>query len=156
MTETLFEKMDITKKTLCRLGKGFAHKRRTWKMFSYVQPVTRGLKHYCFRTTQRQVSRLIDHRIRHLPGFPVIYRFLLLNYGDEFVQDLHLFPFSPEPIIHIFLESLLWHLTAPYLFFGYYSIYHLKLQIILIILYSINFLKSSVGSKPSTFIIPIA
>ena len=107
-------------------------------------------------TAFRQVSRLIDHRIRHLPGFPVIYRLLLLNYGDEFVQDLHLFPFSPEPIIHIFLESLLWHLTAPYLFFGYYSIYHLKLQIILIILYSINLLKSSVGSKPSTFIIPIA
>ena len=24
----------------------------------------------------------------------------LLNYGDEFVQDLHLFPFSPEPASH--------------------------------------------------------
>ena len=28
--------------------------------------------------------------------FPVIYRLLLPNYGDEFVQDFHLFPFSPK------------------------------------------------------------
>ena len=48
-----------------------------------------------------QVSRLIgsgstSHRIRYLPGFPVICQRLLPNYGDEFVQDLHLFPFSPD------------------------------------------------------------
>ena len=35
--------------------------------------------------------------------FPVIYRPQLPNYGDEFAQDLHLFPFSPEPIILIAL-----------------------------------------------------
>ena len=35
-----------------------------------------------------------------LPGCPVTYWPSLLNYGDEFVQDLHLFPFSPEPASH--------------------------------------------------------
>ena len=31
--------------------------------------------------------------------FPVTYRLLLPNYGDEFVQDFHLFPFSPKPML---------------------------------------------------------
>ncbi len=58
----------------------------------------------CFRTAFRQVSRLIDHHICRLPRkrypwFPVTYRLLLPNYGDEFVQDLHLFPFSPKPML---------------------------------------------------------
>ena len=33
----------------------------------------------------------------------MIYRPQFPNYGDEFAQDLHLFPFSPEPIILIAL-----------------------------------------------------
>ena len=74
---------------------------KTGQIFSSVQPVTRGLKHYCFRTTQRQVSRLIYHCFGRLPGCPVTYWPSLLNYGDEFVQDLHLFPFSPVQIFHV-------------------------------------------------------
>ena len=38
--------------------------------------------------------------LRPSPGCPVTYWPSLLNYGDEFVQDLHLFPFSPEPASH--------------------------------------------------------
>ena len=64
-----------------------------------VQPVTRGLKHR-FCTAFRQVSRLKDLCIGHLPSFPVITRLLLPNYGDEFAQDLHLFPFSPKPVFY--------------------------------------------------------
>ncbi len=69
----------------------------------------------CPCTTSRQVSRLKDRGLhqqqtiasaifpgKDLPLFPVISRLLLPNYGDEFVQDLHLFPFSPKPT-HIFL-----------------------------------------------------
>lgn len=61
------------------------------------------VRNKCFCTAFRQVSRLKDHRIRHLPSFPVIYRPQLPNYGDEFAQDLHLFPFSSEQIICIAL-----------------------------------------------------
>ncbi len=64
----------------------------------FVQPVTRGFERKSLCTAFRQVSRLIDHCIGHLPGCPVIWRRQLLNYGDEFVQDLHLFPFSSESI----------------------------------------------------------
>ena len=64
---------------------------------SNVQPFNSWFETFRFCTVLRQVSRLKDHRIRHLPSFPVISRLLLPNYGDEFVQDLHLFPFSPEP-----------------------------------------------------------
>ena len=71
------------------------------------------MKHYCFRTTQRQVSRLIYHRFGRLPGCPVTYRPSLLNYGDEFVQDLHLFPFSPEPASHYLSKIRFKCLSAP-------------------------------------------
>ena len=54
-------------------------------------------KYFC--TAYRQVSRLKDHHVGHLPSFPVIYRLSLPDYGDEFVQDLHLFPFSPKPML---------------------------------------------------------
>ena len=81
---------------------------------------------YSFCTAVRQVSRLKDHRIRHLPGFPVISRPLLPNYGDEFVQDLHLFPFSPEPII---CKKSFWsfrHLTATYSIEAILAHFHLQ------------------------------
>lgn len=71
------------------------------------------MKHYCFRTTQRQVSRLIYHCFGRLPGCPVTYRPSLLNYGDEFVQDLHLFPFSPEPASHYLSKIIYKCLSAP-------------------------------------------
>jgi len=66
-----------------------------------------------FRTTIRQVSRLIDHRICRLPGYPVAYWLQLPKYGDEFVQDSHLFPFSPEPTAYI-LTQLFRHLNVTY------------------------------------------
>ena len=78
----------------------------------------------CFCTAFRQVSRLEDHCIRHLPGLPVIYRLQLPNYGDEFVQDLHLLPFSPEPATYVAAPA------PEYSIFncGYYITDFLKLQ----------------------------
>ena len=86
----------------------------------------------CFCTTSRQVSRLKDHHIRHLPSFPVIYRLQLPNYGDEFVQDLHLFPFSPKPMListHCFDTCML--------LFNYSVIYHISY-----LMSTLNFQKS--------------
>ena len=80
----------------------------------------------CFCTALRQVSRLKDLCIRHLPGFPVISRLLLPNYGDEFVQDLHLFPFSPKPAMKSIVWNTKWllrHLTAIYSVF-FVPVYH--------------------------------
>ena len=54
--------------------------------------------------TFTNVPRLIYHCFGRLPGCPVTYWPSLLNYGDEFVQDLHLFPFSPEPIYYYFFD----------------------------------------------------
>ena len=74
-----------------------------------------------FCTAIRQVSRLEDHCIGHLPSFPVIYRLQLPNYGDEFVQDLHLFPFSPKPAMKSIVWNTKWllrHLTAIYSVFS--------------------------------------
>ena len=36
-----------------------------------------------------------------LPGLPVVSKHKLTKYGDEFVQDSHLFPFSPVQIFHV-------------------------------------------------------
>lgn len=53
---------------------------------------------YC----ERQVSRLIVQMLLlHLPGLPVVSKHKLTKYGDEFVQDSHLFPFSPVQIFHV-------------------------------------------------------
>ena len=53
---------------------------------------------YC----ERQVSRLIVQMLLlHLPGLPVVSKHKLTKYGDEFVQDSHLFPFSPVQISHV-------------------------------------------------------
>ena len=53
---------------------------------------------YC----ERQVSRLIVQTLLlHLPGLPVDSKQKLTKYGDEFVQDSHLFPFSPVQISHV-------------------------------------------------------
>ena len=80
------------RKTLfLKIGKESAHNPNVQPFYSWSET-------HRFCTALRQVSRLIDPCIRHLPSFPVIHRLLLPNYGDEFVQDLHLFPFSPEPI----------------------------------------------------------
>ncbi len=62
-----------------------------FRITSYSWP-----KAIAFILSIRQVSRLIVHRLRHLPGFPVIHSASLPNYGDEFVQDSHLFPYSPK------------------------------------------------------------
>ena len=52
------------------------------------------------RTSSRQVSWLISNNASgRLPGFPVTSWPTLLNYSDEIVQDLHLFPFSPDPAL---------------------------------------------------------
>ncbi len=62
---------------------------------------------YC----ERQVSWLIASGFDSsasvsLPGFPVDHS-LLAKYGDEFVQDSHLLPFSPDTYVR--------HLTHRYL-----------------------------------------
>ena len=73
-----------------------------------VQPVTRGPKQMFPYSIQAGLpayrSWFVNLRIGRLPGkgfplFPVTYWLLLPNYGDEFVQDLHLFPFSPKPML---------------------------------------------------------
>ena len=69
--------------------------------FSFVLPIPRGLN-FRSRTAQRQVSRLIVQMLLlHLPGLPVVSKHKLTKYGDEFVQDSHLFPFSPVQISHV-------------------------------------------------------
>ncbi len=48
----------------------------------------------------RQVSWLVSHRIRPSSRFPSdTGGRLLFRYSDEFVQDSHLFPFSPDRIV---------------------------------------------------------
>ena len=65
------------------------------KSLSFVLPVTRGMN-FPFLYCERQVSRLIAQTlVAFLPGLPVVQQPKLANYGDEFIQDLHLFPFSP-------------------------------------------------------------
>jgi hypothetical protein len=71
-----------------------AGKRITHSFF--VQPVTRGSGKFP-AYSERQVSRLIHLHLCRLPALPVAYWHKLRNYGDEFAQDLHLFPFSPKP-----------------------------------------------------------
>ena len=71
-----------------------AGKRITHSFF--VQPVTRGQGKFP-ANSERQVSRLIHLHLCRLPALPVAYWHKLRNYGDEFAQDLHLFPFSPNP-----------------------------------------------------------
>ncbi len=71
-----------------------AGKRITHSFF--VQPVTRGQGKFP-AYSERQVSRLIHLHLCRLPALPVAYWHKLRNYGDEFAQDLHLFPFSPKP-----------------------------------------------------------
>ena len=49
-------------------------------------------------------GRFPDLQIFHtelLPGLPVDSKQKLTKYGDEFVQDSHLFPFSPVQISHV-------------------------------------------------------
>ena len=71
-----------------------AGKRITHSFF--VQPVTRGSGKFP-AYSERQVSRLIHLHLCRLPALPVAYWHKLRNYGDEFAQDFHLFPFSPKP-----------------------------------------------------------
>ena len=69
---------------------------------------------YC----ERQVSRLIVQMLLlHLPGLPVVSKHKLTKYGDEFVQDSHLFPFSPVRSFfpQIILNPSDWHLTQSWL-----------------------------------------
>ena len=65
---------------------------------SSVQPVTRGVKARAFRTTNRQVSWLIDLCALPSSRLPSEHWQALPKYSDEFVQDSHLFPFSPDPM----------------------------------------------------------
>ena len=53
----------------------------------------------------RQVSRLIDHRIRHLPGFPVIYRRSSLITVTSSYRTCTCFPFHQNQLLWVF-----WHL----------------------------------------------
>ena len=72
------------------------------------EPITRGL----LRTIIGRSSDLSIHTLLHLPGNypPVTLTILtdcgkrLLSYSDEFVQDLHLLPFSPNQTILIYSE----------------------------------------------------
>ena len=71
------------------------------KSFSFVRPIPRGMNS-SFLYCERQVSRLIVQMLLlHLPGLPVASKHKLTKYGDEFVQDSHLFPFSPVQIFHV-------------------------------------------------------
>ena len=118
-----------------KIGKESAHNPNVQPFYSWSET-------HRFCTALRQVSRLIDHRIHLSSQSPSDISASLPNYGDEFVQELHLFPFSPEPdacapaptpdcyifssyqIYHTLPESTTWnqqkpkksrqkHLTAP-------------------------------------------
>ena len=84
---------------LCHKSK--AHKKQTNRcpLRIFVQSITRDSGHNAPCTGPGQVSWLIHRReIRAFPAWrPVTYSLTLRNYSDEFVQDLHLFPFSPGP-----------------------------------------------------------
>ena len=89
-----------------------------------VQPITRDLEFiFPYQTTGRFPDLPINICF-YLPGLPVIYRLQLPNYGDEFVQDLHLLPFSPEPATYMAAPA------PEYSIFncGYYITDFLKLQ----------------------------
>ena len=71
---------------------------KTGQIFSSVQPVTRGMETFLFPVQQSGRSpdlQIIMHC--PLPGCPVSFWHALPKYSDEFVQDSHLFPFSPDP-----------------------------------------------------------
>ena len=70
---------------------------KTGQIFSSVQPVTRGVETFLFPVQQSGRSpdlQIIMHC--PLPGCPVSFWHALPKYSDEFVQDSHLFPFSPD------------------------------------------------------------
>ena len=70
---------------------------KTGQIFSSVQPVTRGMETFLFPVQQSGRSpdlQIIMHC--PLPGCPVSFWHALPKYSDEFVQDSHLFPFSPN------------------------------------------------------------
>ena len=72
---------------------------KTGQIFSSVQPVTRGMETFLFPVQQSGRSpdlQIIMHC--PLPGCPVSFWHALPKYSDEFVQDSHLFPFSPDPM----------------------------------------------------------
>jgi hypothetical protein len=71
---------------------------KTGQIFSSVQPVTRGVETFLFPVQQSGRSpdlQIIMHC--PLPGCPVSFWHALPKYSDEFAQDSHLFPFSPDP-----------------------------------------------------------
>ena len=60
-----------------------------------------------FPYNKRQFSRLIDQTLRPPSQLPSGHQPSLSKYGDEFVQDSHLLPFSPDTYVR--------HLTHRYL-----------------------------------------
>ena len=87
--------------TYCRMGYNKSVSKndlKTGQIFSSVQPVTRGVETFLFPVQQSGRSpdlQIIMHC--PLPGCPVSFWHALPKYSDEFVQDSHLFPFSPDP-----------------------------------------------------------
>ena len=68
-------------------------------------------------TAKGRSPGLLLERFCFLPGIPVEILLLLAKYGDEFVQDSHLFPFSPVRSFfpQIILNPSDWHLTQSWL-----------------------------------------
>ena len=101
------------RKTLfLKIGKESAHNPNVQPFYSWSET-------HRFCTALRQVSRLIDHRIHHLPGFPVIYWLRSLITVTSSYRICTCFPFHRSQL-HIACHKsdsnacLLRHLYATY------------------------------------------
>ena len=86
---------------LNRMNDCWSHVMRTVRMVLSVQSITRDLECTFPAPATGRFPDLQIFYTEHLPGLPVVLRLLLTKYGDEFVQDSHLFPFSPVQIFHV-------------------------------------------------------
>ena len=106
---SLFHKRNAALKSQYKIFPVLSYKKdlKTGQIFSSVQPVTRGVETFLFPVQQSGRSpdlQIIMHC--PLPGCPVSFWHALPKYSDEFVQDSHLFPFSPVQISHVIPLSI--------------------------------------------------
>ena len=108
-----------------KIGKESAHNPNVQPFYSWSEThrfllfTLRVTSNHRFCTALRQVSRLIDHRIHHLPGFPVIYWLRSLITVTSSYRICTCFPFHRSQL-HIACHKsdsnacLLRHLYATY------------------------------------------
>ena len=86
-------------------------------MTYFVLPIPRGLNFYVPVLRKAGLPAYCSGASAPFPVIPVGMQLPLTKYGDEFVQDSHLFPFSPVRSFfpQIILNPSDWHLTQSWL-----------------------------------------